>query len=222
MIIPGAIVLLTAILLRKPIMKYYYVLAAGFSGLKKLDSLQKENLKLLIEAFNEYGDGDEHKLYYILATAWHESRLIPVRESTRVWLGERQISDSTARARLAGMPYLEYTNWNKDEFVTTDHAYYGRGTVQLTWYDNYEKFSDIVGIDLVNNPDEALAPEIAAKITVYGMMNGSFTGRGLSDYINGQKVDYINARRTVNGTDRAQMIAGYATSIESNSENYLS
>jgi hypothetical protein len=48
----------------------------------------------------------------------------------------------------------------------------------------------------------------------YGMRNGSFTGKKLSDYISGTTADYVNARRIINGTDRAELIAGYATRLE--------
>ncbi|MEM6698917.1 MAG: hypothetical protein AAF599_11005 [Bacteroidota bacterium] len=45
------------------------------------------------------------------------------------------------------------------------------------------------------------------------MMNGSFTRKKLSTYINSSNIDFINARRTVNGTDRASLIAGYANDL---------
>jgi putative chitinase len=48
----------------------------------------------------------------------------------------------------------------------------------------------------------------------YGMRNGSFTGKKLSDYINQNKCDYSNARRIINGVDRQALIAGYANNIE--------
>jgi hypothetical protein len=47
-----------------------------------------------------------------------------------------------------------------------------------------------------------------------GMRLGSFTGKKLADYIHGGKADYVNARRIINGLDRAQTIAQYATRFE--------
>jgi predicted chitinase len=44
--------------------------------------------------------------------------------------------------------------------------YYGRGFIQLTGYGNYKKYGDIIGRDLVNNPDLAADPNIAAQIVV--------------------------------------------------------
>ena len=49
---------------------------------------------------------------------------------------------------------------------------------------------------------------------VDGMIRGWFTGRKLLDYIDGDRRDYVNARRIINGTDRAQVIAGYAMAFE--------
>lgn len=75
---------------------------------------------------------------------------------------------------------------------------------------------DIFEIDLINNPDLALSPNISAQILVYGMMNGSFTTAPLSRYNNSSKIDFINARRVVNGLDKAYEIAEYATNIALN------
>ena len=77
-----------------------------------------------------------------------------------------------------GKNYNGKSYWNKDE--DTGKAYYGRGFVQLTHKVNYSKFSRLLGRDLVNNPDIALDPEIAALILVIGMRDGIFTGKKLS------------------------------------------
>lgn len=96
----------------------------------------------------------------------------------------------------------------------TGRRYYGRGYVQLTWKYNYEVMSEVVGVDLVRQPDLALVPEYAYEMMSYGMRKGMFTGLALSDFINTKKTDYINARRIVNGLDRARLIAGYAETFE--------
>lgn len=93
---------------------------------------------------------------------------------------------------------------------TTGHRYYGRGFVQLTWKINYEAMGKLLGVDLVHHPDLALKTDIATKILFEGMIRGSFTGRKLSDYFYTTRCDWVNARRIINGTDKAQMVAGYA------------
>lgn len=45
--------------------------------------------------------------------------------------------------------------------------YYGRGFIQLTGRDNYQRASEALGLDLINRPDLASKPEIAAKIAVW-------------------------------------------------------
>ncbi|MNQ56391.1 putative peptidoglycan binding domain protein [compost metagenome] len=139
-------------------------------------------------------------LAYVLATTYHETAFTmrPVREYGQ---GE-------------GYPYGEPD-------PATGETYYGRGYVQLTWKDNYARMSEKVvsillePVDLVSKADYALAPAYAAQIAVIGMSEGIFTGKKLSDYwlANGE-YDYTEARRIINGTDRAETIAGYAAEFE--------
>jgi putative chitinase len=83
----------------------------------------------------------------------------------------------------------------------------GRGFVMLTWHDNYEKASRVVGHDLVADPDAAMRPEFAAPIMFLGMRDGWFTGHKLSEYFDRDTNDPVNARRIINGLDRAEEIA---------------
>ena len=169
-----------------------WILAIEEAFNTQLDIDQQDSTRQIISAFDKYGDGDYRKLVYILATAWHESKLRPIKEY---------------RAK-SGTALYETQNryWPS--------GYYGRGFVQLTWESNYRKMGDFLGIGLVASPDLALQPEYAAKIIAYGMMNGSFTGKKLSQYINALKKDYYNARRVVNGVDRATLIKGFAQKLE--------
>lgn len=104
----------------------------------------------------------------------------------------------------------------------TGKAYYGRGDVQVTWKYNYERLSEILfstdtleqGVDLVNNPDLLLTPIYSAQATIMGMATGLFTGKKYSDYLDQETPDYVNARRIINGTDCAEVIAGYAHEFE--------
>ncbi|CEG54285.1 hypothetical protein [Stutzerimonas kunmingensis] len=47
------------------------------------------------------------------------------------------------------------------------------------------------------------------------MKEGNFYRKKLSDYINSVEVDYVEARRIINGSDQHQLIAGYARKLES-------
>jgi len=96
-------------------------------------------------------------------------------------------------------------------------CYYGRGYVQLTWETNYKNgqqfLKDRYGKDCGIYPvaSNALDAETSALISYDGMVYGWFTGVGLPKYLSKAKgiEDPVNARRIVNGTDKAQTIAGY-------------
>lgn len=104
--------------------------------------------------------------------------------------------------------------WKDEEWrrrnLSRYYPYYGRGYVQLTWEDNYRKYGEILGIDLVNNPDLALMPETALFILVHGFKTGAFTGKKIMDYINAGEADFINARRCINALNKAEEIAAIA------------
>ena len=100
----------------------------------------------------------------------------------------------------------------------TEHAYYGRGYVQLTWWDNYAKSGAEIGmgIELLFDPDKALQADTAYKLMSDGMVNGhGFANKHrLQHYFYGGHTDYVGARRMVNGTNEAQKIAGIARIFE--------
>jgi LysM repeat protein/predicted chitinase len=94
------------------------------------------------------------------------------------------------------------------------YKYRGRGFVQITWKNNYRKLGDALGSDLINHPEKALEPIIAYKIMSYGMRHGIFTGRRLSHYISEKSIDYRNARKIINGLDKANLIQRHAQNFE--------
>lgn len=81
--------------------------------------------------------------------------------------------------------------------------YRGRGICQVTGRDNYKKY----GIE--DNPDKALETEMSVAIMFDGMTSGKFTGKKLSDYFN-KSTDWVNARRIINGLDKADKVAAEA------------
>ena len=90
------------------------------------------------------------------------------------------------------------------------YPYYGRDLVQTTWADNYQKVKNFTGIDVVSNPELIGQMPLAATVAVIFMQKGWYTGKKLSDYFNKTKTDWFNARRIINGTDKAELIADYA------------
>jgi len=94
------------------------------------------------------------------------------------------------------------------------YRYRGRGFVQITGRANYQKFSDRLGVDLIEAPSRALDRLLSYEIMRLGMTEGLFTGKKLVDYITAEATDYVNARRVINGVDQAHKIAEYASEIE--------
>lgn len=134
-------------------------------------------------------------LAYGLATAWHEARLKPIEE-----IGK-------GRGLKYGAP-------GKHGQVA-----YGRGLVQLTWDYNYALADLKLGLNgaLIKNYALALDPKVACDILVRGMEEGWFTGKSLVAYLpteRGTLAQFQEARRIINGTDRAAMIAGLAAKFQ--------
>lgn len=153
----------------------------------KLTQSQVDGMNAILdewEARPEYTD--LRWLAYMLGTAYHETayKMQPIEEYGK------------GHGRRYGKPD-----------PITGKVYYGRGYVQLTWKTNYDKMGRVVKADLVNKPELALDPTIAAEIMFYGMKKGSFTGVGLGKYFNDSKTDWINARKIINGLDKADKIA---------------
>lgn len=91
----------------------------------------------------------------------------------------------------------------------------GRGFVQLTGRNNYTKAGKFVGVDLINNPEKACNPDIAYRIATEGMIEGWFTGRKLSNYFaDGKLPQWEQARRIINGMDKAAKIASIARQFD--------
>lgn len=130
---------------------------------------------------------------YVLATAYHETgqRMQPCEEGGR------------GRGKSYGRPGRN-----------GGQVPYGRGDVQLTHDVNYERADRELSLNgaLVADYNLALRPDISAKIIVAGMKAGWFTGKSLRHYLPeiATKEQFMAARRIVNGTDKAELIAGHA------------
>lgn len=170
-----------------------------FDNIKKtlfkngLTQTQTDTINSVIDECEKQGVTDLRQVAYIFATAAWEaynpkipsSRLTPIKE-------------------FGGEEYLKSKKY---------YPYFGRGLSQISWLDNYKKEGTRLGIDLVNNPDLMLDIPVACNSHVFCMKNGIYTGKKLSDYINEQKCDFFNARRIINGTNKADEIMALAQSF---------
>jgi hypothetical protein len=168
--------------------KYFFdaVRTSLFQG--SLTQEQVDGLNVLLDEGEARG-WDHRWLAYLLGTTYHETA--------------KTMQPIAEYGRGAGKPYGVPD-------PSTGQTYYGRGYVQLTWKENYQKMQDLLSVPLVAEPDLALEPEIACQVIFHGMETGTFTGVGLPDYFTDTLTDWVNARRIVNALDRADAIAGYA------------
>jgi predicted chitinase len=168
-----------------------------------LTQAQVDNIEHVLRALREFGVSDSRWIAYVLATVFHETSgtMLPVHEK-----GNREYF---LRYDIKGNPKKAAELGNNQ--AGDGYKYRGRGFVQLTGKRNYQLFGDRYNIDLVTNPDLVIEPVISANVLVDGMVSGLFTGKSLDDCfpLHGD-ADWINARRIVNGTDKAQLIANYA------------
>ena len=143
-------------------------------------------------------------LAYMLSTAYHETAhtMQPIAE-----YGGRRYFDKYEPGTRIGK--------NLGNTLTGDgYRFRGRGFVQLTGRRNYHVASTKLGVDFVADPEAVRVEKHAAAIMFAGMEQGWFTGKKLADYITPKKTDYVNSRRIINGTDRAALIARYASAFE--------
>lgn len=184
---------------------FAYVRKAPFGN--RLTQEQINGMEVILDEWeSKHSYRDLRWLAYILATAFHETggRMVSVREGfAKTDAGARKI----VAARKYGKP-------NAD----TGHVYYGRGLVQLTWFENYRRMGDILNLPLAEDPDIALEPEVSVAILFEGMMDGrssraDFTNKGLEDYFNETTDDPVGARAIINGKDKQHLIAGYHQSF---------
>ena len=156
---------------------------------------QVDGMNHLLDVWENYFfDRDIRWLAYALATVFHETAqtMRPIEEY----------------GKGSGKSYGEPTG-------PYDQAYYGRGHVQLTWLENYQKGEQVLRntydltVPMVEYPHRMLEDEPSALILFDGSINGWFTGVGLPDFFNANEDDPVNARKVINGLDKADLIAGY-------------
>lgn len=155
-----------------------------------------------------------------IATEWQRRGLKDPRWLAYIYATVRHESAGTMRAIEEYGKGKEYAYGKKFKrgngpghripYDTPNQLYYGRGLVQITWFENYELMGKRIGKDLLNHPELALDLNIAVQMLFEGMLFGLFTGKKLPDYFNVNTTDWVNARRVINGLDQAEKIAGYA------------
>lgn len=161
-----------------------------------MDGMPSETVQYIKDALKEQGILTPNVLAYALATAKAESGGLPEREGYYLDKNGR-VPGTTGKEEARKRGYSGGEN------------FYGRGFIQLTHDYNYRDIGRKIGLGdkLVNNPDMALDPKIAAKVLAV-----FFKEKGIADL--SEKGDFVGARRGVNPDARGEEIAGIA-------QNYL-
>lgn len=162
-----------------------------------------QSVRLIVQTCLEENVTNELQIAYVLATAEHETR------------GFSSLEEDRGRIQAARKGYQGNEHYEDGRIRgLSGENYFGRGYVHLTHAGNYRRVGEALGYgtELLDSPMMAVDPMIAARVLVIGMRDDLFSqgGRGLDHYITADNADYVNARRIVNGTDRAADVAAMA------------
>lgn len=179
--------------------------AAFFNGLRGgglfpngLQQPQVDGLKAKLAAFGAAGWPLSFAAYGLATSYWETARTLqPIEEYGK------------GKGRRYGVP-----GRNGGQVA------YGRGDVQLTWDENYERADRELGLNgaLIADYSLALRPDISARIMVAGMEDGWFTGRKLADMLPTKgpatAAQFKASRPIINGHDKDDEIAAIAMKFQ--------
>src|SRR5262245_18717590 len=153
-----------------------------FSG--SMTQSQVDGMEAILTGWEEARPTDDLRwLAYFLATAYHE----------------------TSKAM---QPVEEYGKGGDADYAQPDpdtgECYYGRGFVQLTWKENYQRADDELGCNSVHQPEQQLEAKISGATGYLGMDEGWFRSdsqgrQTLGRYFSNTHDDPYGAREIING-----------------------
>tara|TARA_R100000988_G_C4002686_1_gene170175 strand:- start:172 stop:897 length:726 start_codon:yes stop_codon:yes gene_type:complete len=142
---------------------------------------------------NDENINDIKQAAYLLATAKKESDYSLERYESDFLCGDVGVPYKDKPCQSA-LNYYRSSDGKKNYYdLGIDKnglPYFGRGLIQLTGKENYKKYGDLIGADLVNDADKAIKPKNSYKIA--------------SEYLNRRTFRYVDsdltaARKSVNG-----------------------
>jgi WD40 repeat protein len=165
--------------------------------------------QLLAFLENDPAMNDVRLRAYILATVKFETgdRFLPVTEQGDAEYFQRYEPGTSIGNRLG------------NKVPGDGERFRGRGYIGITGRENYYRMSQVLGFepkmtDLVDNPDKVNDPLVAYRIMSIGMLEGLFTGRKLSDFINERQTDYVGASTVIGSGSSSSRAAAYAIDFE--------
>ena len=200
---------------------FAYARKNPFGG--RLTEEQVNGMKMLLWAWEKYGDGKLTHIAYIFAGVFHETggKMVPVRENLTYTSAARirAVWPSRFANNAAAQPYVRqprklanfvYGKRNGNKEADDGWLFRGTGRIQNTFRGNIEKAEKRYGGLLFDRKSEKIDDRFDAIVTIRGHLDGLWRNFKLSDFdkANGE-FDARAARNIVNGTDKAGLIADY-------------
>jgi hypothetical protein len=194
--------------------KHFYATVRPLLFGGKISYSQVEGMDAILNEWEAQRLTDLRCLAYIFGTVYHETdeTMQPIEE-----IGRGKGKDYGKKLKYGSGP------GKRVPYVLPDLIFFGRGHTQNTWYETYERLTRAArvhgkGWDFLNNPELLLQMEPSIWATFFGMRTGLYTGKKLSDYFGdkpfkpkpGDPNEWRQARRIINGMDRAEDIAAYS------------
>ncbi len=177
--------------------------------------------ELVYNALQQAGKTDPTTIAAILAQCAHESlnftklvenlmysaegltktfrKYFPTIESTAGYAkNPEKIANKVYGGRMGNGPEPTGDGWK----------YIGRGYIGLTGKELYTKASSVIGVDLVNNPEKASEPQVAARLVVYFFFenSGKFNNVNWDDV---DRISYLVNGGTIGLADRREKYKAY-------------
>lgn len=140
------------------------------------NSTVEQNQAMTYRALQEQGF-NETEISNMMGMMQGESGFRPQTEMSYANTSNERIREAMGR-RVEDLSDAQLTELKQDPEAFYNHVYggdmgnaadegymyRGRGFIQLTGKDNYERYGNMIGVDLVNNPELAADPEVASRV----------------------------------------------------------
>ncbi len=173
--------------------------------------IASKNIQRLIDIMNKYGVTDPIAQVGMLSVIGKETKFINRKEKGYEETPNERIQSIFSKTKnlsdeqLDGLKrdYSKFFNFVYNDKMGNNNPndgskYVGRGFNQLTGKNNYERYSKIVGVDLVANPDVLLDNDIASEVAVKFLMS-----RGVPQFNNPVEASKYFADINAGGTSKS-------------------
>lgn len=197
--------------------KYFFdTVRPMFRGLKQH---QVDGMNKIVDYAEEWGYSAPQTAF-LLANIKKETAnwMQPIREGARKY--GPNYSDRNAKRAVTDIYNrgIIHTNYGLPT-GPYKQSYYGRGLIQITWYDNYKKFADLLKVPFDKEPDLALDWQHSLDIAFLGCRDGMFTGKAMNHFDLTDRNSVYKARSIVNG-DRNKKYGNAKLSIGQEIRNW--